>query len=210
MDGTRDRMLSRVESLIEANIRSLKKSKLPCENGLYRLKNFEVKIGNSPGSTEFDFWRIGKEDKLSVGLTNDSRSFVLYEENLRTVLGDFAGLKIEKFVNKRSTYPHFQFSWNGVEDKNIAKGDLKLFRVDLSGRFFVSYCYDFTRKSNYFAENHTDKSLAELGLPEDLNEASIVLGQPIIKKIDFKKEEQKIFEMSRLEELSWEIYNMTK
>lgn len=197
-NNVRDETLSKITLLAEASMSILRKSNLPHKGGVYKLKNFEAELWRQM----LDFWRKGENDRLSAKFLDDRGSFVLYMGERRIVLEDYAGLKIEEYLNENSEYPHFQSTWTGEETEKIPKGTLTFFRVDFSGSLFVSYDY---RGGSYDIYNPRQANLAKLGLPEDLNQTSSVLGQSIIRRIDFAKRKEEILEISGLEELNREI-----
>lgn len=206
----RDVTMMNIALLVEAAIEKLAGSSLPRKNGVFVLENFEVSVKRSQFNregAEFNFWRKGKKAELTARLTEDGRTFMLFMKERRVLLEDAPILRIEEHVNEKLGYPHFESIWNGEGNEVMAKGVLQFFRVDLSEKLFVNYYY--ARGSRYNADNHTDKELPELGLPRDLNEVSSVLGQPVLKMIDFDAKKKEILDMSELEKLCREINDLT-
>ena len=208
----RDETLLRIIMLAESCISRLRESQFPYANGIHAVGDFEVELSRSRGShedAEIDFWTKGKKDEQSTRLTGSRRSFILFMKEKRIVFEDYAGLKIVEYLKKKSAYPHFQVEWTGIENKDVAKGTLVFFRIDFSGSDFVNYYYN-VKNGSYDIYNPRKLNFSTLGIPKDLTKVTDVLGCPIKMRIDFDARKKEILATSGLEELSLEIFSLTK
>lgn len=208
----RDDTLLRIIMLAESCISRLRESQFPYMNGIHTVGGFEVELSRSMSShedAEFNFWRKGKKDELSVRLTGSRRSFILFMKGRRIVFEDYAGLKIMEYLEERSAYPHFQIEWTGIESENVARGTLAFFRIDFSGSDFVNYYYK-NKDRSYEIYNPGKLNFYKMGLPKDLTKVAHVLGKKIDRHIDFDARKNEILALSGLEELSKEICSLAK
>ncbi|MFA6097142.1 MAG: hypothetical protein WC788_05945 [Candidatus Paceibacterota bacterium] len=211
-----DDTLLRIAMLVGTCTDKLKESDLPCINGIYALEDFEISLtskhpaGAITGKPMFDFWRKRKRRELWTRFDGELNSFVLHKESeeKRIVFEEYIGLRIEEFIKTYPVYPQFRLIWTGIGSKRKAqKGVLVLARINFSNTMIVSYEY---LEGSYHVYNSHDLDLAKLGLPADLGKATIVLGQPIERRIDFDAKKKELLEISGLEELSREINLLTK
>jgi len=124
-----DEILLRIAMLAETCADKLKELDLPCIDGIYALKDFEISLtskhpgGAITGRPMFDFWRKGKRNELWTRFDGELNSFILHKESeeKRVVFEDYIGLRIEEFIKAYPVYPQFQLSWTGVGAKRKAQ-----------------------------------------------------------------------------------------
>ncbi|MCK5629314.1 MAG: hypothetical protein KAI26_01740 [Nanoarchaeota archaeon] len=215
MKEPRDKTLTEINNLAGLCKNKIRESSLSLKKGVYQIGEFEVKLTPSLtrcGQSAFDlldFWKKGKKDQESVGITS-SGSLIIFGREKKTILSDdVGGLQIREHIYQPlNKYPKLEFIWIGELIERIPRGTLSFARVDLSGSDFVNYNYGYN-SLKYTIYNPRHKNIYALGLPYHLEETCEILGTPFAKVINFDEKKKEILKGSGLEDLVHEINSCT-
>ena len=184
---------------------------LPSIKEIYSVGEYEAMLVPSlvgKNKPYLEFWKRGYKKKKFVRVTD--RFFIIFSENERVILSDFAGeISINKHMGEYPSFPLFEFSWTGKSSKKVPVGTLKFARVDLKGSDFVSYHYDGTLGKYTLYNPQKREDLLDLGVPVNLEEADEIMEIPFKKLINFNEALEKIRKSLEFEEFHRALLNCT-
>lgn len=206
-----DELIAKIANLGGLCVDGLMRSSLSSIKGIYSVGEFEAMLVPSlVGKNEpyLEFWKRGVKKKKFVRVTD--RFFIVFSENERVILSDFAGeISINKYMGEYPNFPLFEFSWTGKLSEEVRIGTLKFARVDLKGSDFVSYHYDRFSGKYILYNPQKREDLLDLGVPANLEEADEIMGIPFERLINFDETLEKIQKNLGLEEFHRALSNCT-
>lgn len=181
----------------------LQKMGIARQNGPHNIGKFDMDISKE-GKT-FAFWLIGKKNNKQAWVFNKGRSLIVVVVGEKTMISDLFGLKIIKHIGDYLKYPHTELHWIGWDkSEDMSKGTLTYAQVDLSGSHHVFYQKEYVEKS-YLGFNSIFSNLSSAELSIKMGEVEDLLGDVIVKKIDFDLEVDKLIQNSGLEKFLVEL-----
>jgi hypothetical protein len=141
-------------------------------------------------------WERGQEENYTVVKDGGNEISLLSPDGEI----ELNGRSIERTHIMEGGYPKISLGWAGEANGEINKGDLILVCIDVSPKSSKT-CVANAANKGRFDKGMQGDNLELSKFPEKLNEENEILGQEIIKAIDFDIEAEKIIKDSKLTDL---------